>query len=441
MSLRKKLPKWLNSELIFYIAIAFLPFENFSFAPSTGWAAITPLLFGVYLLLNLKRIPKTILKLRKIFIFFIVAICLGSLTSYLLKVNTIDYINSFVPLILGAVSLLTFFVFYEEKKDLRLVVNIAVIVYAIAAIVGLFEYLSFKLGNISFIDSLGSIMKRNYLDKNRVQFFFTEPSFIGMHLFGVLLPLYWLSHRKDLLFVLTLIAVEAVAFGSGVRVALDIAVVAILYFFYTLKKYKKLKYIPLILLVIIIGFSYLYNNNARIKKIIDNGVYSDGSFASRYFRSEASIVGYTKAPLQTLVGFGMGNSLYPLHLGYDEAEAKYKSSYTREVDDLGNVNYHEDSVTYNLYTRFISEFGLILTIIAIIYLFKITKKSQLPEKWLYLSVILYIYIQFESLSFYAIWLFVAVMYYTRRGEISGKELEKRIEDNTKGRPHAKRSKK
>ena len=425
----EKLPSRLNAELIFYIGIFFLPFENFFFAPSVGWATISPLIFAIYLLLKPKETISAFLKLRRIFVFFITAIILGSLTAFLNNVNTVDFFNAFIPLFLGAISLLSFFVFYEKTKDLSKVVNIVVIAYAICAVIGLFEFLALKLNNFTFTNFLEDLFKRSYLKNDRVQFFFTEPSFIGMHLFGVLLPLYWLSRRKDLLFIIGLFIVEAIAFESGVRVIIDIAVVAALYFTYLLFINKKAKFIPLILLILGLGFSFAYNQNYRFKKIVDNGVYSDGSFASRYFRVQASVIGYAKTPAEALVGYGLGNSIKPIHVGYDEAYAAYDSDYKREVEAFDNIHYHDDAASYCLYTRFISEFGLIMTIVAIVFLISLTRGSILPQKWLYFAIILYLYIQFESLGFYALWFFITTMYFTNEKRMTTRSLLARISDN------------
>lgn len=434
--LLKKRQKWLNPELIFYIGVFFLPFENFFFAPSAGWAAISPVIFAIYILLNLKRVFRAIVKLKNIILFFVFAVILGSLTAFLNNVSLLDYVNAFIPLALGAISLFSFYIFYDKKKDLKTVVDLVVIAYAICAVIGFFEYLTIRSGNTAFRDWIGTFMKRNYLlegGTGRAQFFFTEPSFIGMHIFGILLPLFWLSRRKDLLFVIFLFLFESVYFGVGVRVIVDFAVVAMLYFGYLLIIHKKAKFIPLILLVLGLGFSYVYNNNLRIQKIVKDGIYADGSLASRYFRIQSSAIGYTKAPGKTLVGFGLGNAIEPIHLGYDEAASSYTSSFTREVDalDYRKTDFHDDSVAYSLYFRFISEFGLIMTLIAIIYLVKITKESRLPQRWLYLAIILYIYIQFESLGFYALWLFVATMLFTKKTDISERVLNLRIKDNLK----------
>ena len=232
-------------------------------------------------------------------------------------------------------------------------------------------------------------------------------------------------------FLNVIFAFEAIAFNSGVRVIIDIAVVVTIYFFYLLLKHKQAKWIPLILLIFGLSFGYFYNNNIRVKKIIDAGIYADGSLASRYFRIQASVIGYTKTPAEALVGYGMGNSIKPLHLGYDEARELYTSDYLREVEALDNkaILFHDDSVAYSLYIRFISEYGLILALIGLTYLFIITKRSLLPQRWLYLIIILYIYVQFESLGFYSLWLFIVTMLFTSRTQISDQTLLNRIADN------------
>lgn len=54
-------------DIIFKIGIFLLPFENFFFAPSSGWATISPLVFVIYILLIFKMAIKGIYKYRFIF--------------------------------------------------------------------------------------------------------------------------------------------------------------------------------------------------------------------------------------------------------------------------------------------------------------------------------------------------------------------------------------
>ena len=434
--LKKHFPKWLNSELFFYIGAALLPFENFFFAPSKGWATLSPLLFAVYLVLNFKLISRFVVRYYKIFIFFIVAIILGSITGFIYNVNYSDYFGSFIPLFLGATCLLSFSIFYSKTKRLDKIISVLVVSYSICLVLGLFEFLSVKLGNYTFSNMIKALSARDYIGLGRVQFWFTEPSFVGMHLFGVLLPLYFLSRRKNLLFILTAFAASAIAFQSGVRVTIDILIVLILFSLFLILRHNKAKFIPLILLILGLGFSFAYNSNYRIQQIVNQGVYADGSLASRYFRVESSVIGYKNTFPALFAGFGLGNSIYPMRSGYDEAAEHYDNEYIKEVEEIGSLNASGDSISYSLYTRFISEFGLIMTIIAIIYLVSITDRSTFPQKWLYFSIVLYLYLQFESLGFYAIWLFIIVMLNTR-GDLSffeRRKLKRHLENAEKDRP-------
>ena len=402
-----------KSEWLFYVGVALLPFENFYFAPSAGWGTLSPLFFAAYVALNYKLISRYIVRYWKIFAFFIAAVILGSITAFIYQVPVKSYIDSFVPLALGATSLLSFSIYYGKTHKLSNIANILVVSYGICAMLGIFEFLAIKLDNYPVVNFLKEISKRNYIGLDRVQFFFTEPSFVGMHLFGVLLPLYWLTRRKDVAFILVLFAAEAVLLQTGVRVAIDIAVVAILYFVFIILKHNKAKFIPLILLILGMGAFYVYDSNVRVQNIVKEGVYADGSLATRYFRMQSSLIGYRNTAPNFLLGYGLGNSMYPIRSGYEEAYEQYNNDYTKEIDELGGINESDDAASYSLYTRMISEFGLIMTIIAFTYLVIITDRSRFPQKWLYFSIILYLYVQFESLGFYAIWLFIIIMTYTK----------------------------
>ena len=41
---------------VFKLGVVMLPFENFFFAPSSGWATITPVILFIYMLLNYKYV-------------------------------------------------------------------------------------------------------------------------------------------------------------------------------------------------------------------------------------------------------------------------------------------------------------------------------------------------------------------------------------------------
>ena len=65
------------------------------------------------------------------------------------------------------------------------------------------QWLSIRLHSKPLTDYFSHLMYRQYISDNSVwgggrpQFLFAEPSYIGMHLFGILLPLMWLMRGRD----------------------------------------------------------------------------------------------------------------------------------------------------------------------------------------------------------------------------------------------------
>ena len=65
------------------------------------------------------------------------------------------------------------------------------------------QWLSIRLHAKPLTDYFSHLMYRQYISDNSVwgggrpQFLFAEPSYIGMHLFGILLPLMWLMRGRD----------------------------------------------------------------------------------------------------------------------------------------------------------------------------------------------------------------------------------------------------
>lgn len=421
--------KTFNSDIIFYIAIFLLPFENFFFAPSSGWATITPIILAIYILLNLRVFLKEISRFKNILTLLTLGTILTLINYLFIKPTALNTINSIISLGLGLVCLFSLDIYYTKNNgDIKKPIKIIFIAYLIALIFGIVEFITIK-ANIQILkDMFEFLFKRNYIRYGRVQYFFTEPSFIGMHIFGILLPIYWMSKDKKILYLMIAFIISAVIFNCGVKILLDIAIVGIILLFTYLIKNKKYKCIVIIPFVILVIGSFLYSYNYRIREIINRGIYADGSLATRYFRIQSSVIGYTKNPIHALFGYGMGNSIVPLRDGYDKAIKSYKSSYMDEVKGLGNTSYTDDSVSYCFYARFISEYGLILLIILIFDIIKLTKRSSFKYKYPYLLIIAYLYLQFESYAFYALWLFILIMMYTEKKRNMNKIIVGYLED-------------
>lgn len=403
-------------DIIFKLACFLLPFENFFFAPSSGWATIAPLILCIYVLVNFKLVFNSIYKYRKIFIFCSIGV-IFTLVMYLFASYTVtNFISAIISLGLGLVCLLSFDIYFiKRRNNIENIVKVLLCSYYISLLIGWIQYVVIKFNITKMIEIFNLIEKRSYIIYGRVQFTFTEPSFIGMHLFGILLPIYFYTRNKKIIKLIIVFSISSIIFGSGVRVLLDILIISSI-LVATKINFKNIKNIVILIfipIVIFYSFNWMYDNNYRVRQIVDKGIYADGSLASRYFRINASIKGYRKNLDRLFIGYGIGNSLIPLKDGYFEAVNEYKSTYLDEIIELGDPNFNNDSVSYCLYIRIISEFGIFMFIIVMYYLISLSIKSRSKLCKIHLIIMLYLYLQFESYAFYALWIYIVFTYNNR----------------------------
>lgn len=400
--------------ILFIIACCLIPFENFIFAPSSGWATLSPIIFYIYILFNYKLALNIICKNIYLCIIFIYGILITLINYYFIEINIANLINTFISLGLGISFYIAINIYFIEKNEnLKLIINKICISYTVSIIVGMIQFIAIKLQNNNLINLISLIEKRSYILNNRVQFTFTEPSFIGMHLFGILLPLYFLSKEKKIKNIIIIYIIIALISENSVRLVVDIIVFFVLYigFKYKIKKMKNIFIVFGLFAILIPTFINVANHNYRIQQIMTYGVYADGSFSSRWFRINASIKGYYKNPINTMFGYGYGNAIIPLRNGIPEAKLEYKNSYMHEVDELSDLNFSSDSVTYSMYFRIISELGIIGFVLITLYICSYYKKNLPFEIKIYFFMVLYLYIQFDSYAFYSIWILITLLKY------------------------------
>ena len=163
--------KKLSSDIFFLIGLFLLPFENFFFAPSAGWATITPILFALYIALNLGKVLNV--KANKDCLYFSTIIVLVNLIAYArLGFNVKNIINSLISLGLGFTSYFAMYIYYKKNKTVDKIAKIIFIGYAITFVIGLIEYLTVKFDVQTLYSFFQFVFKRNYLKYDRVQFFF-----------------------------------------------------------------------------------------------------------------------------------------------------------------------------------------------------------------------------------------------------------------------------
>lgn len=398
-------------EFIFLIGLFFIPFDNLFFAPTNGWAAIAPIIFFVYCIMNIKSLLNAVKKEKKLLIIIYALIVYSLILYYFYPPEFGNVIDAISTITLGVSSYLSFVIRYVIKKhNIKKDLKVLIYAYCIAIVYGVLKYIALKFNIALILNSFKFIEKRYY---DRVAFTFTEPSFITIHVFGVLLIFYHYvckSQKRIIAVLMILFSLITIFSKSSGRFLIDLAAFFIIYSISNIFNNKmnikhKLSIILVIIFAIISGTTIMLNNE-RMQSIAKVGIYGDPSLAARYFRINASIKGYRKEPIKALFGTGLGNSYYFLHYGYDEAVAEYKSDYMDEVIDLGKT--YPDHL-FCMYIRLMSEFGILM----FIFIFCAIIKSIIKYKGnlsLFLMV-LWIYVQFDSYALYSIWLYLFLIKY------------------------------
>lgn len=411
---------------LFYLGIILLPFENFKFAPSAGWAAISPIVLTLYSLTKVRYLKNIFITYWKIFFFITIGILIS--ICNLLFLDKSDAIFAFVRLtdavetiILGFGCLMAFHVYFiEEKHRLYSVENFIIFSYTIVLIIGIIQIITIRYDIKQIFDFFELISKRNYyFTGGRVQFCFTESSFVGLHLYGILLPIYLIGRNRRIRDLIIAFVVVALIGGCGVRIIVDTLVVIIILIIKELFAKKNwaitLAFTAVVLLPII--FSYFYSNNNRVRQILDEGIYVDNSLASRYFYIQSSLIGASNDYSNFIVGYGIGQEPYVMQKGYEEAFSTFEAGYKTEVQSVEEADkWTTSSGTFCLYTRIAIEYGLIIFTIVLLYLFYIIFATKNINIRVSIIMAMWLYVQFESYAFYSIWLLAVFIQIYRKNQ-------------------------
>lgn len=164
--------------------------------------------------------------------------------------------------------------------------------------------------------------------------------------------------------------------------------------------------------MLVIGGTVLLSND-RIQSILVNGpVRGDPSSSARLIESLLPFAAGMRQPMYLLTGFGAGN--------ISEAERIIRQSgdLLPGMGDLGGYYWwrthfwHPDSITGTItmsaYSSFIGEFGLIgfMALTFIILRQVIQHRAWHKSTVFWLLLIMYLHVQFEGYSFYALPLFI-----------------------------------
>ena len=394
------------SSLLFCLGLVFIPFDNLFFAPSSGWATVAPIIFALYVGLNLGELSSIKFNVK------FAAVAAGVMALQLLNVvlyglHFDSLIDALMTITLGFLFYVALIIRYEGKEGLfDHDAKVLFWAYAAAFAYGIAWFIIWNLfpDLPSFFDL---VEKRPY---RRLAFSFTEPSFISVHVFGVLmLYSYFVSDRKIAKRLVGLgiaFIVFAVVANSGARVIVDAGVfVLLLLIGLTIRDSKHSVRNLLLWALLIVVVIVAVGSSSRLQAILAGGFSQDGSAATRLFKIQTMVYGFIREPLSALFGFGFGNMIIPLQLGYEDALAGYTNRYTYEVQQLGQMD--EVSWIASMPVRLGAEIGILVFLIATVAVFVAAKRKGVDP--LVIIMTLWLYVQFDSYAFYGIWMILFLL--------------------------------
>lgn len=414
--------------MLFKIGLFLIPFENFFFAPSIGWATIAPIVFFIYLITKIEYLLKLLKKEIKLISFCIFFFSFGIINAILHNnINLQTILRTVYTFGLGISFYFALVIRYQiENHDIKKDLNILFWAYFISMFTGIFQWIVYKYKSSTIIEIIKILSKRMYYP--RVQFTFTEPSFIGFHLYGVVLIFYLFFQKENIKIskfhkvIMFGFPVINLLIGKSTKFILDsfaVIFILIVYKFIIYKQMLRIRLAIFSILMVILSGIFIYRNeiieiiekkDPRIEKIYRQGIYADGSLASRWFRINGSIKGYIQEPKEIILGYGTGNISIPFLKGYEEARNEYENDFLVEVNEL---QYFKGHNLFCMYIKIISEYGIIMLFLILILMFS---KKYLAE---YL-ILLYLNLQSDSYAFYGIWLYLFIKKYFSRVNINEK---------------------
>lgn len=397
---------------LFAIGIMLIPFDNLAIAPSGGWATIAPFFFLAYVLLNMKHVGQAFSKvpglLYCLLLFPPVQVLLVAVNGF----HFASFVDSLGTLALGISYFLALIMRYQVfMRDINQDAKHLYHAYAVS-----FAYGVLRLIAVNFAPFVMPVF--HFLEKRpypRLAFSFTEPSFVSVHIIGVLWLMTWLvSDRKLAGKMMRLgaafLALEAVTLGST-RCIVDIGVFAFLYGVKSL--FTQSRHVfrnGFLLLVGAVALGLVLAKVPRLANILREGLNADASGASRWFRINAAARGFLAEPGWAVLGRGMGNMIIPLRLGFDRALQDYTNAYLAEVIQLSKAT--EVDSLFSMPIKIVSDFGLVALLAMLTYLLGQARKRRMDL--FAVVMILWLYVQFDSYAFYALWILLyAVKFYDR----------------------------
>jgi hypothetical protein len=401
------------SDILFYIALAMLPVDGTLLGiPLPYWTPLSPWFFLAYALVNWRYLRLTLRAYLPFFLFPVLFVVTSVYGWQTVAAHANAIALSFVSLLLGLACLASLDIAFARKRlSVRASVTVVVCTYWSVFAVGVAQFVALKLHSDATLHYFAAMMYRSYI-RARPQFLFAEPSYIGMHLFGVLLPLFWLTHDRRLAVLIPVFAAGAIAMGSGTRIIIDSAVALFLWLISAVNFRNRKATLGFVAgsSAIVAGGLLAVILNPRLNDLATRGVLAgDPSMSARIFHMLAPMWSWKHDLSHFLFGWGAGNISEAVRDGYTGARQWFDAhggAANSEINGLANPP--TNTFTMSAYSSFITEFGIImfalLVVMMLVHVAKHHAWNRTTVCWLVLAA--YLYIQFESYAFYALWLLI-----------------------------------
>lgn len=422
---RAALRDW--TDVLWYAALALLPVDGTVWGVQMPyWSPIAPVLFLLYAACNARLLPRAAVMVPFALPLTALLLCVSAFGWITVGVNLVYLPRTLLALLFALATLASMIVAWSLKRlSLKAAVTVLVAAYAVAFAFGVFTWLvepRHPLDSPGVRRQLMDLYLRQYFVV-RPQFLFAEPSYIGMHLFGVLLPMFWVTRDRRLPVLVAVFAIGALAMGSGARIAVDTAAAGLLWAvaacpWRRVWRDLRLRVAACGAAVAAVGAAALVvATQPRIRALFSDGFLAgDASMSARVFRSVAPLSAAWHDPAHLLLGFGAGNIATAMQRGYAATYVWFTGHHGMVTDEIRQLaapmgasdNRAGNVFTMNAYASFVTEFGLVLFVAAVAL---IIRHVTVHHAWnvvtaCWLLLLAYLYLQFEAYAFPALPLFL-----------------------------------
>lgn len=433
------------SDMLLFAAVALLPVDGTRLGPSLPyWTPLSPWLFAAFTLWNWRYLRDTIRRFLPFFLFPLLLLATSLYGWMTVGVQPIAALKSLGSILLALACLSSLDIAFRQKHlPLRPILTTLFTTYLAAFLVGVLQWMALPahMDWLSVRSYFYQILFRTY-SSVRPQFLFAEPSYIGMHLFGVLLPVYWMTRDRRIGCLIPVFAAGAIALGSGTRIVLDSIVAFLLWMVATINFRSKAAAAGFIggMSAIVIAGAGAALFHPRLHALLTQGILAgDYSMSARIFHTLAPMWAWKHDVAHALFGWGAGNISEAVRTGYEGARQWYDAhggAPNLEIDELANPPV--DTFTMSAYTSFITEFGALcfLALAAMLLTYISTQHAWTRRMVCMVLLTAYLYLQFEAYAFYTIPLLILMAAYSKssgqREESNPSSERQRLPDVSNG---------